>query len=124
MASSNTVTKNLVRMKIDLAATGKQDTTAISLGTQPKGTVIARLEALDGTAIYKLEQAPRFDSATGAQPATGSTLWTTLVTYDTTVATSSLTQELTLAADSYYIRANVTTAHAASFGIVNLTFPK
>jgi hypothetical protein len=124
MSSATTSTKNLIRMKIDVAATGAQDTTGFTLDPTPFGgsnTLVVRLEALDGTAIFKLQQAPRIDSTTGAKPATGSALWTDIATYDTTVATTALTQELSLAADTYYVRANVTTLHAASFAILNIT---
>src|SRR5690348_6853040 len=115
MSSSTTQTKNLIRMSVDVAATGAQDSTSAVLGPSPflgGGTVQVRMDALDGTAIVKLQQAPRFDPATGAKPATGSALWTDIATFGTTAA---LTQEVGIALDSYHIRANVTTAHAASF---------
>lgn len=128
MASTNTKTKNLVRSKIDLAATGAQDSTAIDLKTtpaRPGGGIIVRLEALDGTAKFKLQQAG-VDPATvapGSQPATGSSYWTDVATFDTTDATTALTQEFTLANDTRFLRWNVTVLHAASFAIANITFP-
>lgn len=124
MASTTTSTKNLVRMKVDVAATGAQDTTGFSLDQTPfsgSNTLIVHLEALDGTAIVKLQQAPRIDSTTGAKPATGSSLWTDIGTWDTTNAATALKQEVSLAQDTYYVRADVTTLHAASFAIFNIT---
>lgn len=124
MSSTTTATKNLVRMKVDVAATGAQDATGFTLDPTPfsgSNTLVVRLEALDGTAKVKLQQAPRIDSTTGAKPATGSALWTDIGTWDTTDATTALTQEVSLAQDTYYVRANVTTLHAASFAIFNIT---
>lgn len=126
MASGTTVTKNLIRMSIDIAATGAQDSTGFSLALTPFNAgrpVLARLEALDGTGKFKLQTAPRIDPATGAKPATGSSLWTDWNAWDTTVATTALTQELTAPEDAYWVRANVTVLHAASFAILNLTSP-
>jgi hypothetical protein len=124
MSSTNTKTKNLIRMKVDLAATGAQDSTSVALDATPflgTGSLIFNIEALDGTAILKLQQAPQYDPATGAKPVTGSSLWTDIGTWDTTVATTALKQEIGVAADTYHVRANVTTLHAASFAIFNIT---
>ena len=62
---------------------------------------------LPGAAVIAVQTAPRVDPATNAQPASGSSLWTTLTTIN---SSSAQIQEVT---PDYWVRCNVTTLQAS-----------
>jgi len=121
MASTTIQGKRLIRMNVDVSATGAQDATSAVLNPSPFGpgrNMIVELDAAPtSTALYKLQTAPRYDPATGVKPATGSSLWVDLVSF---TPTSPLEQEVTPAADAWHVRANVTALLASTTYGVNL----
>ena len=62
---------------------------------------------LPGAAVISVQTAPVVDPATGAQPASGSSLWTTMTTIN---SSSAQIQEVT---PNYWVRCNVTTLQAS-----------
>lgn len=130
-ADALTFTKNMIRMVVDTNVGGAHDTGAgapaagvlaqmnLSLTPfRPGQPFLIELEAAPVTAVgAKLQTAPRYDPATGARPATGSSLWVDLFV---PIATTALQTEVQPAADAYWFRSNITGTPAAGTPVWNL----
>lgn len=66
-----------------------------------------RVPTLPGAAVIAVQTAPRVDPATNLEPASGSSLWTTMTTIN---SSSHQEQEVT---PDYWVRCNVTTLQAS-----------
>jgi len=120
-----TATKNLIRIVVDASVAGAHDTgagapAAASLALENLGVTPFRpgqpfMVEIDATpaaaSTTKLQGAPRYDPATGAKPVTGSSLWVDIVSI---TQASPLEQEVTPAADAYWLRPNVSATGAAT----------
>jgi hypothetical protein len=141
-ADTLTVTKNMQRIVPDCSVGGAHDNLTQLPNIGPGGSISQLAMCnfgvtpfrpgqpitveLDGTlpatAVgLKIQTAPRFDSATGQRPATGSSLWVDLLTFTTGMAPQ---QELSPAADAYWWRTNVTGTPAAGTPGINMTAGK